>query len=163
MLKKASEENDLDTFKDVGLGQVSNNSNKTDFLKAFFVYVKACPDATFAELDGAFRRQEMVYNLVAIVSVLTQFWTLFLTNQSQEKEIAPTQTIVDLQGNEGKKYTVTFQKGLSGRRARLAKDGRYPKDNEENIERLANAGFVKESFEIMCHNCGGNNPLVVIS
>jgi len=86
-----------------------------------------------------------------------------LTNQLQEKEIPPTQTIVDLQGNEDKKYTVTFQKGLTGRRARLAQDGRYPKDNDENAERLANAGFVKESFELMCRNCNRKELSVDVS
>jgi len=74
MLKKASEENDLDAFKDVSVIQQLNQDKKTNppltSQKAFFIYVKACPEATFDELDSAFRRQEMVYNLVAIVSVL---------------------------------------------------------------------------------------------
>ncbi|KAF3927314.1 p6-pol [Orbilia brochopaga] len=109
-----------------------------EFKDAFEHYLKIQPESRFPELQSAFKENNFGYNLVAV-----------------KKEITSSQTIIDLQGNMEKEFVVTFQTSLKGRRSRFASSnaGRFPENDAENLKRLENAGFVKESFIPWCMNC----------
>jgi hypothetical protein len=92
-----------------------------DIKEAAQKYFKACPDATYVDMEGAFRTQDFKVYLIAI-----------------EKELAMTYTNMDLQGNLDKKYTVTWR--LSDKPSRPKENDFWPASPEENLERLADAG-----------------------
>lgn len=62
MLKAASEDRDLDDFKE-----------------AFAIYTKAKPDLTYANAEAEFRKLELNYYLIALVRPLTLFRYMLLT------------------------------------------------------------------------------------
>lgn len=70
---------------------------------------------------------------------------------AREQEVSSTHTIVNLQGKIDCKYTVAFQYGLAPRRAKMAEG--WPKTEEENIERLEDAGFPRDRMIPLCSNC----------
>jgi hypothetical protein len=72
---------------------------------------------------------------------------------AKETEIAQNYTIVDLMGNINCKYVLTIQLSDKPRRARMNKG--WPKDAEENIRRLASAGFIQERGIPICARCNG--------
>jgi len=83
----------------------------------------------------------------------------------KEKEIPLQKTIRNLQGETGKKYLVSFQLGRKNRRTRYpsislspfngsATRGQVAATADENLERLANAGFLVEDIIPVCFNCG---------
>ncbi|KAF3242388.1 hypothetical protein TWF192_008643 [Orbilia oligospora] len=80
---------------------------------------------------------------------------LAFTTLANFTHITSTQVIVDLQGNMNKKFVVTFQTSVKGRRTKgAAKDPeRFPVDDNDNMSRLENAGFVQESYVPWCYNC----------
>ncbi|MCJ1353730.1 MAG: hypothetical protein MMC33_003717 [Icmadophila ericetorum] len=103
--------------------------------KAIQVYVKAQPDATFAQIELGFRAQEFRTYLIAV-----------------QKEKVDNITIVDLQGEIDKTYQISFQLSEKPRR-RNDRQG-WPKTPEENLERLKDAGFPEERHVPRCANCG---------
>jgi hypothetical protein len=116
-IKRAVKERDIDNAKE-----------------AIQAYVKSSPEATYAELERAFRAQDVGIWLIAI-----------------EKPLASTFTNMDLQGNLGKKYTVTYRFQWNPPRPR-DRDV-WPKDVDENIERLGDAGEVVYGGLPKCRNC----------
>ncbi|KAL2152704.1 hypothetical protein VTH82DRAFT_5888 [Thermothelomyces myriococcoides] len=117
-IKRAAKERDVDDVK-----------------KAIQIYVKASPEITYAELERAFRDQDIPVWLIAI-----------------EKALASTLVNMDLQGNLGKKYTVTYRFQWNPPRPRDRE--LWPKNVEENLERLADAGEVVYGGLPKCINCG---------
>lgn len=105
-----------------------------DIKDAIQTYVKANPDITYQQLEESFREQDIKVWLVAI-----------------EKPVMPTLTNMDLQGNLGKKYTVTYR--LSPTCPRPRDRDLWPASPEENMERLADAGEVVPSYVPKCNNC----------
>ncbi len=105
-----------------------------DLKEGVQIYVKSSPETTYAELERAFREQEIPAWLIAI-----------------EKGLASTFTNMDLQGNLGKKYTVTYRFQWNPPRPRDREI--WPKDVEENIERLKDAGEVVYGGLPRCSNC----------
>ena len=99
--------------------------------QAVQVLVKALPDLTYCDLEKEFRERDFNVYLIAM-----------------EKEILPTQTIVDLQGNIGRKFAVGYY--LSDKPARKSMKSRWPASAEKNIERLANAGVAMDSGILQC-------------
>ncbi|KAL2021805.1 hypothetical protein VTK56DRAFT_6579 [Thermocarpiscus australiensis] len=99
------------------------------------IYVKANPEVTYHTLEHAFRKEGINLFLVAL-----------------EKPLAAAFTNMDLQGNLGKKYTVTYR--LQWAPPRQVDREAWPKDYDENLERLKNAGEVVEVFLPRCGNCG---------
>lgn len=71
----------------------------------------------------------------------------------QEQEVSGVHTIVNLQGKPDCKYVVSFQFGISPRRAKAADS--WPKNMEENLERLSDAGFIRDRMVPKCRNCNG--------
>lgn len=79
----------------------------------------------------------------------------------QEQEIPDTMTIVAPSGKTGCKYTISFQFGLKSRRKRM--EDKWPQSEEENLERLKDAGFVMDNLITKCRNCGGKCDFRAIS
>lgn len=92
------------------------------------------PETTYEDLERAFRDQDIKIYLIAI-----------------PKELASTFVNMDLQGNLGKKYTVTYRFQWAAPRPR--ERAIWPKDPEENIERLKDAGEVVYGGLPKCRNC----------
>jgi len=84
-------------------------------------YFKACPEATYIDMEKAFRNQDIKVYLIAI-----------------EKELAVTYTNMDLQGNLDKKFSINWR--FSDKPARPKENELWPSTPEENLERLADAG-----------------------
>lgn len=105
-----------------------------DVKEAIQIYVKSSPETTYAELERAFRNQDVPLWLIAI-----------------EKPLVSTLTNMDLQGNLGKKHTVTYRFQWNPPRPRDRE--LWPKDVDENIERLKDAGEVVHGGLPKCHNC----------
>lgn len=74
-------------------------------------------------------------------------------DNSQEREIPLTYTIVNLQGKQGCKYSVGIYWSPKPKRKKLAEG--WPESVEENLERLADAGDSMDSFATLCRNCNG--------
>lgn len=70
---------------------------------------------------------------------------------AKKQEIPGTFTIVDLQGNVGREFVVSFQFTEKPRRAKFAEG--WPSSKEENLERLKNSGLPVESGVPKCRNC----------
>ena len=92
------------------------------------------PDTTYEDLERAFRLQDVKLYLIAI-----------------PKELSATFVNMDLQGNLGKKYTVTYRFQWAAPRPREREI--WPKDIEENFERLKDAGEVVYGGLPKCRNC----------
>jgi hypothetical protein len=97
-------------------------------------YIKATPDATYVELENAFRAQNMNIYLIGM-----------------EKELALTYTNMDLQGNLDKKYSVSWR--LSANHQRPKEKDFWPASPEENLARLQDAGEPVDRGIPKCSNC----------
>lgn len=99
------------------------------------IYAKAQPDAKFVELEKAFRHQGYRLYLIPLVKA----------------NLSITLTNMDLQGNLGKTYTVNYRFSDKPRR-KIEKEG-WPKDHDEVLARLADAGDVVPLGQPKCSNC----------
>ena len=71
---------------------------------------------------------------------------------AMKQEIAVNHTIVDMIGNPGREFVLSFQLSGKPRRKRMAEG--WPKTPEENMQRLASCGFVQDIGVPLCGNCG---------
>ncbi|KAI9658170.1 MAG: hypothetical protein M1831_004017 [Alyxoria varia] len=106
-----------------------------DFKEAFKSYCKANRDITYGEMETKFRKFDI--GSVYIVAI--------------EKELPPAMTNVDLQGKEGCTYMVNFSFTKKPKRALFAVG--WPESEEENIERLKDAGEPMEHLVPFCFRC----------
>lgn len=106
-----------------------------DVKEAVQIYVKSAPETTYPELESAFRAQDVPLWLIAI----------------EKESLSATLTNMDLQGYLAKKYTVTYRFQWNPPRPR--ERDLWPKDVEENIERLKDAGEVVYGGLPKCSNC----------
>ena len=137
-LQKADEERSLEDFREVRACKRFPRIQDTDFSdQAFNVYAKAAPDATYDELETAFR--------------LNGFNTYLIAT---ENELPKTHTYVNLQGELDKTYKVGFHLSPNPKR-KTAKQG-WPESPEQNIERLKDAGLPMERGIPKCMRCDGN-------
>ena len=104
--------------------------------QAFKVYSKAASDATYDELERAFRTNGFNTYLIAT-----------------EHELPKTYTYVNLQGELDKTYKVGFHLSPNPKRE-TAKQG-WPENPDDNIERLKNAGLPMERGIPKCMRCDG--------
>ena len=104
--------------------------------QAFKVYTKVASDATYDELEMAFRSQKFNTYLIAT-----------------ENELGKTHTYVNLQGELDKTYRVSFHLSPKPKRE-TAKQG-WPETPEENLERLKDAGFPMDRGIPKCNRCDG--------
>ncbi|KAK2768590.1 hypothetical protein FQN54_000446 [Arachnomyces sp. PD_36] len=144
ILKKASDEKDLEDFRD-GLK----------------VYSKAAPAATFVEIEKQLRGENAKIYIIGLVSIQCQNQRRFYwvdpnaRSKLQEKEVGSCHSLVNLQGKLDCKYVVGFYFNEAPQRASL-KD-RWPSTPEENLERLADAGFPLDRQIPKCSNCSGKS------
>lgn len=106
------------------------------FDQAFKVYTKAASDATYDELEMAFRAQHFHTYLIAT-----------------ENELPKTHTYVNLQGELDKTYKVGFHLSPKPKR-QTAKQG-WPETPQENLVRLKDAGLPMERGIPKCMRCDG--------
>ncbi|KAL3425838.1 zinc knuckle [Phlyctema vagabunda] len=115
--------------------KVASDARDLDDIKtAAFQYIKATPDATYPQLEKAFRGQGLSIYLIAV-----------------ERGLTMTYTNMDLQGNLGKKYTVTWRLSPNPKRPK-EREG-WPTSPEENMVRLDDAGEAVEKGVPKCSNC----------
>jgi hypothetical protein len=105
-----------------------------DLKEAAEKYFKAAPDCTYQGLEKAFRSHNVEVFLIAI-----------------EKELAPTYTNIDLQGNLDRKYAITWR--WSNKPARPKEKDGWPATAEDNMERLGDAGIPVDRGYPKCSNC----------
>ncbi|CAG8800620.1 18006_t:CDS:2, partial [Racocetra persica] len=106
-----------------------------DFKEAFEEYAKATPDENFQSIEKKLRAANCIGRIIAL-----------------EREGIPlTKCLIDLQGNTGKKYVATLIMGSPDRLPRTA--GSRARDEGENVEWLADAGFMRDDREPACFNC----------
>lgn len=105
-----------------------------DIKEAIIKYVKALPDTSYIALESAFRTQGLGVYTIAL-----------------ERELAPTYTNMDLQGNLDRKYTVTYRLSEKPKRPKEAEG--WPESAEENLERLQDAGEPVDRGIPLCGNC----------
>ncbi|KXX77045.1 Cellular nucleic acid-binding protein [Madurella mycetomatis] len=115
--------------------RVTKERDIDDVKQAIQIYVKPSPEATYPELEQAFRTQDVQLWLIAI----------------EKPNLAATLTNMDLQGNLGEKYTITYRFQWNSPRPRDRE--LWPKDVDENIERLKDAGEVVDGGLPKCRNC----------
>ena len=70
----------------------------------------------------------------------------------QEAEVIGNRTIVNLQGVPDQKFIIKLQLGPKPKRRNLVAAS-HPQSPEENLQRLAEAGFLMEAFTAYCTNC----------
>ncbi|OAA42154.1 Zinc finger, CCHC retroviral-type [Metarhizium rileyi] len=71
---------------------------------------------------------------------------------ASERQLASVFTNMDLKGETGKKYTVSYR--FSEKPERPREVDLFPKSREELLERLEDAGEVVDTGLRKCHNCG---------
>lgn len=106
-----------------------------DVKEAFQEYIKSTPETTYQAVEKGLRDQGHPLYIIAI----------------EKPQLVGALTNMDLQGNLGKKYTVTFRfedKPLRERERQF-----FPKDAAENMERLNDAGEPVDSGKMKCSNC----------
>lgn len=106
-----------------------------DVKEAIQEYLKSLPQLTYVELEKAFRQQNTGVYIIAV----------------EKPQLIGALTNMDLQGNLGKKYTITYR--FSPNPARAREREHFPKDTNDNIQRLADAGEPVNSGKIKCNNC----------
>lgn len=107
-----------------------------DAKEAVQEYVKAVGgDVTYRELQSKFIEEGVNLWLIAA-----------------ERQLVNVFTNMDLQGNTGKKYSISYRFSEKPERPREAES--FPKSREELLERLDDAGEVVDSGLRKCTNCG---------
>jgi len=127
-------------------------------------YFKACPDTKYADLEKAFRTQSygiylialekelaMTYTNSKLLFVFVSFHVTFSFRAVPEHLKILTLSIVDLQGNLDKKYSVSWR--WDNKPARPKEKDAWPATPKENIERLADAGEPVDRGIPKCSNC----------
>jgi hypothetical protein len=138
-LEAADKEKDVDDIKKVchlpQFDAIILTLANSPLPKAIIAYAKAYPDLTFPELESGFRDAFMNTYLIG-----------------KEQQVSDTHTIVNLQGEGDKTYVVSIQFSNKPRRAKFAEG--WPNNPEDNMTRLAEAGFPMDRMVPKCDNCG---------
>lgn len=117
------------------LEQAISEKDMDEVKEKIQIYTKAQPNTTFLELEQALRSQGYGLYLIPLVKA----------------NLSITLCNMDLQGNLGKKYTVNYRFSDKPRRP-TEKEG-WPKDHDEVLNRLADAGDVVPLGQPKCSNC----------
>lgn len=152
MIKEAVADRDMEDVKD-----------------AVQIFLKAVPEITYAELEKAFRAQNIGIYLICVEKELQPTFTNSKLHHPRHSnfdlyvlgiKILPLQLprfeysnniiLVDLQGNLDKKYSVTWR--WSDKAARPKEQDSWPTP-EENRERLLDAGEPVDRGIVKCSNC----------
>ena len=106
-----------------------------DVKAAFLMYVKACPEVTYLEMEQMFRHENIGVYLIGV----------------ERTDLSVTLTNMDLQGNLDRKYTVTFR--FNNKPSRPREKAMWPANDEENLKRLAEGGEPVARGIPLCMNC----------
>ncbi|GAW18051.1 hypothetical protein ANO14919_075200 [Xylariales sp. No.14919] len=117
------------------ISEGARENDMDDVKEAIQLYVKACPDTTYVNLETAFRCQEIGVYLIAMES----------------QSMMSTLTNMDLQGNLNKKYRVNYR--FDPKPVRPREREYWPQSNEENLARLEDAGEPVNRGLSKCTNC----------
>lgn len=116
------------------LEDASEDNDLDDMKEAIDKYIKGNPELTYVDLESAFRNQNLNVYIIAT-----------------ERELTVTYTNMDLQGNLGKKYTISYRSSDKPKRPKEAEG--WPESPEENMERLKDAGEPVDCGVPKCSNC----------
>ncbi|KAJ5659655.1 hypothetical protein N7507_006106, partial [Penicillium longicatenatum] len=105
-----------------------------EFRSALQVYTKAVPNATYVDIEKKMREEKFPLYTIAV-----------------ENEVADVFTLIDLQGNLDRRYTVSFYRGPDSPRNAL--NARWPEGPAKNLERLADSGQPYDRQVLKCRNC----------
>ncbi|KAG9289087.1 hypothetical protein G9A89_022396 [Geosiphon pyriformis] len=111
-----------------------------DFKEAFEEYAKASPTDTFQSIEKKLRDSKCNAHIVAL-----------------ERDIPLDKTLIDLQGNPGKRYIANLVMGDPSVLPRTA--GVRASDPVENMVWLAGSGFMRDNHEAICFNCKSKGHL----
>jgi hypothetical protein len=144
-LENADKEKDVDDIKKVCRipRLMCTLANPPLLHKAIVAYAKAFPELTFPELESGFRDASMNTYLIA-----------------KEQQVSDTHIIVNLQGKGDQTYVVSIQFSNKPRRAKFAEG--WPNTPEDNMVRLAEAGFPMDRMVPKCDNCGRKHILPML-
>jgi hypothetical protein len=118
------------------LKQASDERDIGDFKEAVQILSKACPDYTYPKLEKEFRARNYSIYLIAM--------------EKDHGELA-TWTNVNLQGDVGKKFAVSYFTSDKAQRPTLL--DKWPASPEENLTRLEDAGIPLNRGVDKCSNC----------
>lgn len=125
------------------------------------IYSKAVPLATYVDIEKLLRQEKLNVYLIALVSYSHELrapgWPMSINENRQEREIGDCHTVVNLQGKLNCKYVVGLY--FSEKPQRINLKERWPATPEENLERLAEAGFPLDRQIPKCSNCGSKTRL----
>ncbi|KAL8833138.1 MAG: hypothetical protein Q9170_004470 [Blastenia crenularia] len=108
-----------------------------DFRDAIKVYHKACKDVSYEEIERAFRTNEIGIYLIA--------------TEPRDGEVLDTHTLVNLSGKRDCKYKMGYFFKKTPRTEKMAEG--WPSSEEENLERLKDAGIPYERGIPKCLRC----------
>ena len=117
------------------LHQASEEREISDFKDALKILSKVCPDYTYVQLEKEFRAKNFSIYMIAM-----------------EKDHGDTWTNVNLQGDTGKKYAVSYFTSPDCQRPAML--DKWPASPEDNLTRLADAGTPLDRGVEKCNNCG---------
>lgn len=141
LLEKADKEKEVE---DIRLVRQEDcfliRDNMLTFEQAILQYAKAYPEVSFEELETVFREANFNTYLIA-----------------KKQDVASTHTIVNLRGIGDQSYVVSIQFSAKPKRAKFSEG--WPGTPEENLARLAEAGFIMDRMVPKCDNCGGESSL----
>ncbi|KAJ9611734.1 hypothetical protein H2200_004918 [Cladophialophora chaetospira] len=120
------------------LTQASDERDIGDFKEAVQILSKACPDYTYPKLEKEFRARDFSIYMIAM-------------EKDHEAAGMETWTNVNLQGETGKKFAVSYFTSDKAQRPALL--AAWPKSAEENLTRLADAGIPLDRGVDKCSNC----------
>ncbi|KAK9782371.1 hypothetical protein SCAR479_00714 [Seiridium cardinale] len=127
-----------DVNPDVAWNKIASASAERDMDDAkegIQEYLKSAPEITYVELENAFRQQDIGVYIIAV----------------EKPQLLGALTNMDLQGNLGKKYTITYR--FDPKPARERERQFFPENTEDNLERLKDAGEPVNSGKLKCNNC----------
>lgn len=133
-LMTADKEKEVEDIREVRSSHSRHITNLLTNSQAIISYAITAPDLTFQDLETAFRADGMN--------------TYFIAKQ---QEVSDTHTIINLQGKIDQTFAVSIQFTARPRRAKFAEG--WPESPEENMTRLAEAGFVMDRLVEKCRNC----------
>ncbi|KAJ5779660.1 transcriptional regulator family: Zinc finger CCHC-type [Penicillium paradoxum] len=136
-MKKASDERDLDDFREVYMiyTYVASFELWLTSLQTLKIYSKAVPHATWADIENKMRDDGFNIYIIAM-----------------EAEVDDVMSLIDLQGVLDRQFSIGFFFSPKASRAHLRE--RWPSSPEENLERMNNAGIPYERRIPKCTNCG---------
>ncbi|KJZ73903.1 hypothetical protein HIM_06796 [Hirsutella minnesotensis 3608] len=137
--RKINRDHVKDVSPEVAWENIINAVNERDYddvRMAIQQYVKALGgEVTYRELQESFFASNISLFLIPL-----------------ERDIMKFFTNMDLQGNMGLKYTISYR--FSEHPSRPREKPAFPKNREEHLARLTDAGDVVNSGRPLCGNCG---------